>query len=215
MSLASVASPSLDNPLDSSALGELAAPSGGASRLTALRHLRTAPALEPPCEDELIPTSPRSPGLRLIVGGQITELPPLELAEYQPDDTETPPDNGFGYSFARQTTASSALPDAKRHVLRLTQGLLEALAGVRPLQQLSSLLHESVYFDLCGRRTPQSRPRIGTVSTAHVRHARITEPADGVVEASVVAMERGYAYAIAVRLEGLDGRWQCTHFEII
>ena len=49
-----------------------------------------------------------------------------------------------------------------------------------------------------------------TVSSVHV-----SEPADGVVEASAVAVGGPRARAVAVRLEGWDGRWRCTRLAVL
>lgn len=43
-----------------------------------------------------------------------------------------------------------------------------------------------------------------------VRSLRIDEPADGVVEATVLLTGPGRPIPLALRLEGLDGRWICT-----
>jgi len=43
----------------------------------------------------------------------------------------------------------------------------------------------------------------------------ITHPADGIVEAVVVANGRARARAIAIRLEGLDRRWRATAIHVL
>jgi len=49
---------------------------------------------------------------------------------------------------------------------------------------------------------------------AQVRSLRVTEPADGVIEAAVLVVGAGRPLPMALRLEGLDGRWQCTVLEL-
>jgi hypothetical protein len=47
-----------------------------------------------------------------------------------------------------------------------------------------------------------------------VRSVRVCLPADGVAEASAVVVSRGRVLAVALRLEGLDGRWRMTALEV-
>ena len=47
-----------------------------------------------------------------------------------------------------------------------------------------------------------------------VRSVRIGEPRDGVVEACALVSDGGRLRAVAVRMEGLDGRWRVTALEI-
>jgi hypothetical protein len=48
------------------------------------------------------------------------------------------------------------------------------------------------------------------VSSTHV-----FEPADGVVEATAVVVGGPRARAVALRLEGWDGRWRCTRLALL
>jgi hypothetical protein len=43
---------------------------------------------------------------------------------------------------------------------------------------------------------------------------RVTEPADGVAEVSALVRRGLRVTAVALRLEGMDGRWQCTALEL-
>ena len=49
----------------------------------------------------------------------------------------------------------------------------------------------------------------------HVGRAIICEPADGIAEATVLARWDGRTRAVAVRLEGIDGRWRCPVLAIL
>ncbi|HWU30368.1 MAG TPA: Rv3235 family protein [Microbacterium sp.] len=44
---------------------------------------------------------------------------------------------------------------------------------------------------------------------------RVTEPVDGIVEAVVIVAGPGRTRAVAVRLEGLDGRWRASSFAVL
>ena len=58
---------------------------------------------------------------------------------------------------------------------------------------------------LRGRPPPEGR---------RVRRVRVCEPADGIVEACAVVVSHGRVRALALRLEGLDGRWLVTALTI-
>jgi hypothetical protein len=47
-----------------------------------------------------------------------------------------------------------------------------------------------------------------------VRSVRVSEPHDGVAEVCAVVQQGPRCRAIALRLEGIDGRWQCTALQI-
>ena len=42
----------------------------------------------------------------------------------------------------------------------------------------------------------------------------VTEPADGVAEVAAVLRIENRFRALALRLEGLDGRWRCVRLQI-
>lgn len=128
-----------------------------------------------------------------------------------------PPADEF---FARQFTSTAALPDPAVLVENLALGVVEVLGGVRDLEQLGRWLTEPVYKLLLrrsvlaargrsARRQPPARPKVRIASR------RITSPADGVVEATVVLTGAARSRAIAVRLEGIDGRWRATALHVL
>ena len=49
---------------------------------------------------------------------------------------------------------------------------------------------------------------------AAVCSVHLTEPADGVAEVAATVRRGRRTTAVALRLEGLDGRWQCTALEV-
>jgi hypothetical protein len=65
-------------------------------------------------------------------------------------------------------------------------------------------------------RTPGSPDhRAASRTRIHVGRAVICEPADGIVEATVLARWGARTVAVAVRLEGFDGRWRCPVLAIL
>lgn len=113
-------------------------------------------------------------------------------------------------SVATRHTSRADLPDPDAWARRLSQILAEVLTGHRPHTQLVRWTTEQVYRHL--RRSiavPSSsssrrrtRPVVGTV--------RVCEPADGIAEVSAVLRTSGRTQALALRLEGMDGRWVIT-----
>ncbi|MGW9114802.1 Rv3235 family protein [Microbacterium sp. NPDC055683] len=122
--------------------------------------------------------------------------------------------------FAPQRTARSDLPDPDPLVEALTRGVLEVLSGARDPDQLARWLSEEAYLALVARANLSRRARSARRIPSHrpvfaVRTMRSMEPADGVVESVVVVAMPDRTRAIALRLEGLDGRWRATDIRIL
>jgi hypothetical protein len=118
---------------------------------------------------------------------------------------------------ARRSTPRDALPEPRAWTARLTQALLEVLAGVRPLPQLAPWVTEEVYAGLAPRVRAAVRRtgRVGPPTRAVLRTLRVCEPVDGVAEATAVVQYGSRCRALALRLEGLDGRWRCTTLQLV
>ena len=103
---------------------------------------------------------------------------------------------------------------------RLVQGTLEVLSGVRPISQLVRWTTTDVYDSICARAEHRSRmmsePRdVATQRLAEVvRSVHLSEPADGIAEVCAIVQQGPRCRAVALRLEGIDGRWQCTALQI-
>lgn len=130
---------------------------------------------------------------------------------------ERPPSDGY---FERQPTHHDQLPDPGPLLENLARCAVEAIAGVRDLDQIARWVDEHVYGHLLKRVVLASRARqyarkapvrpllrIGaTVSCA---------PRPGVVEATVILHSNGRSRAVAIRLEGLDRRWRATAIHVL
>lgn len=118
--------------------------------------------------------------------------------------------------FARQRTPSAALPDPKSWSGRYVQSLVEVLSGDRPVAQLLRWTHETVYSEvqhhvrMLTRSMPVANRGRGRRNPSRVQSVHVCEPSDGIVEASVHVRHGNRSRAVALRLEGLDGRWRCT-----
>lgn len=166
--------------------------------------IRRAPRLDGPYDDEHPERTPH-----LVDGSLALAFPPsvstaLPLRLVPPAGIPEPP--------PREKPAT-VVPDPRRFVAPFTQGIAEVLMGVRPPQQLAQATTLEVLGQLernAGRLAPRpavrgvgrNRPRISSV--------RLCEPCPGVAEVCAVVDTGVRRRAIALRLEAIDGRWQCT-----
>lgn len=122
--------------------------------------------------------------------------------------------------FAPQRTPSVALPAPEPLVRNLTIGVLEVLAGVREVEQLARWLGEDAFRALVTRANLSARARSARgVPAARPVHRilsiRHSEPADGIVEAVAIVAGPVRTRAVALRLEGWDGRWRATSLALL
>lgn len=128
----------------------------------------------------------------------------LEVAEY----------------FAPQRTGTDALPAPEPLLKNLTIGVLEALAGVREVDQLARWFGEDAFRALITRANLSARARSARgVAPArpvhHILSTRHSSPADGVIEGVVIVAGPARTRAVALRLEGWDGRWRATSLALL
>ncbi len=97
------------------------------------------------------------------------------------------------------------------HVKLLLSGLLEALDGRRPLNQLRHVVSPKVYEAL---RTRVNRRPI-THGPIRLRTARAGRPSPRVIEASGTVAWGGRILAVVARLEKRRTTWRCTEFRLL
>ncbi|NYF15890.1 hypothetical protein HDC37_000702 [Microbacterium sp. AK009] len=122
--------------------------------------------------------------------------------------------------FAPQRTSTEALPDPQVFIENLTRGVLEVFAGVREVEQLARWLTEDAYRKLLTRANLAARARSARGVPAkrpvhQILTIRHSSPADGIVEGVVVVAGPARTRAVAVRLEGMDGRWRTTSLALL
>lgn len=105
-------------------------------------------------------------------------------------------------------TASAALPSAARSGAALARALLEVLAGTRPLAQLRAHCAPDVFAGL------EDAPMLHGRDLPRLLTTRVCEPADGVAEVSAVFRRADRVRAMALRLQGVDGRWRITALQL-
>ncbi len=140
--------------------------------------------------------------------------PSLRLVGREPAlDLDTDP------AVAVVATSRRDLPDPGPWTAQLVQAVVEVLAQERPRQQLVRWLTTEVYADLGAHLAAAPRRGPAPASAGRARRTvssiHVFEPADGVVEASAVVLGGRRARAVAVRLEGWDGRWRCTRLAVL
>ena len=122
--------------------------------------------------------------------------------------------------FGHQHTSTAELSDPEPLLRNLTRGVLEVLAGTREIEQLARWMTEDVYRALMTRASLATRARSARrMPAARTQHAIVSlrqmSPADGVIEAVVIARGPARTRAVAIRLEGIDGRWRATSLALL
>jgi hypothetical protein len=177
------------------------------------------PASEPPYDDELPVARDRDRAtastqgtlaLAFALPGGVPAVPtapaPLRLVPTRAEDDSAP-----------RPTSRRELPDPRVWAGRLSQAVLEVLSGDRPVAQLVRWTSAEVYADLQRRVVVAARirpPHLRDGCRAAVRSVHVCEPEDGVAEVTTVVARSARTSAVALRLEGLDGRWRCTALEL-
>ena len=166
--------------------------------------IRPAPEREPPFDDEL-------PARHLSLVGPLDQTLPFDAVDFsRPSDVRltlaTDP-------FEVQATARADLPELRTFARRLTIALIETAAGRRSATQLQPHTTPSVQAGVA--RDAGRLGRLGTPQRPAALHSlHISEPADGVAEIAAVVRVDDRFRALALRLEGLDGRWRCVRLQI-
>jgi Family of unknown function (DUF6459) len=111
---------------------------------------------------------------------------------------------------------SPVLPEPRQWAAQFVQAAVEVTTGLRPPSQLVRWTNDEVRTLLVrraelARRTPgrTRQPRRGVV-----RSTRVCIPCAGVAEATVVISDGPRVRAVALRMEGTDGRWRVTALRI-
>lgn len=101
-------------------------------------------------------------------------------------------------------TMTADLPPASATGAALARALLEVLTGDRPIEQLRAHCAPEVFAGL------EDAPMLGRRGTVRLLSTWVCEPADGAVELSAVFRCAERVRAMAMRLQGVDGRWRIT-----
>lgn len=176
-------------------------PESAVPALPALRLL-SAPLCEPPYDDDDA-TAPAGswtapPRLRLVPATPALAPRPVRRRRVEPDEDRL------------LRTPTAQLPPSGPFARALVQRLVEVHAGLRPLPQLQRDTTPTLYAEL--ERHLRRRPGVPGAATARrtVLSVHVQDRPDGVAEVCATVRGEGRARALALRLEGLGGRWTCT-----
>lgn len=161
-------------------------------------YLAPVPDCEPPFDDE-------RPGYAPVSGAAARWTWSRSIGT--PVADRTVPGWCISADMGVSRTRRSALPDPRDTAAVLARAFIEALAGLRQLNQLSAHCAPEVFAGL--------RPRVrqGGVPPK-LMSVRASEPTDGVAEASAVFRRGQRVAALAFRMQGIDGRWRVTDLQI-
>jgi hypothetical protein len=154
-------------------------------------------ALPLPIDPVVEPATPPTP-LRLVPPAQ--EPPPSDDDDAQLDDA----------SFHPVRTPRAELPPPAPRAATLVRALLEVLSGDRPVQQLMRWVTPEVLTQVEDLVCPGG-PRPWAAS---LQRLLVSEPAAGVAEVCAIVRRGERSTAVALRLEGLDGRWLLTALQL-
>ena len=152
--------------------------------------------------------------LPLISPAEVADQPKrtivnTRLASYSDDDY-------FGF----QRTHRENLPDPVALVENMSRSLMEILAGARELEQIARWVSDDVYRHLLLRVQASARARALKKLAPHrpvftLGSTRLSFPTESVAECVTIVHGRARTRAIAIRLEGLDGRWRATAIHVL
>lgn len=157
---------------------------------------QTSPAV---LASSVAPPAPASP-LRLVPTGDGSRPAPGEAV----------PTVAVATSFGPVRTPRVELPAPGPQAARLTRLLLEVLAGDRPARQLAACTNPEVCDEIEVLVSPRSpRPWAGSL-----RRLIVCEPVPGIAEVTAIVVQGLRTVALALRMEGVDGRWQLTALQL-
>jgi len=122
--------------------------------------------------------------------------------------------------FGVQKTSEADLGDPKPVLAFLAQAVIETLAGIRDVEQSARWLSDGVYQQLRMRTMAANRARAeqhAKVMRPNLVVGKMTtfSPRAGVIEAVVIVHNQGRARAVAIRLEGYNGRWRAKSLAVL
>lgn len=173
--------------------------------MTALQPLQVLPSPRLAPEGIPLPTHAQGRAERAMAGAPATPYVQDSLAV----DFAAASDEQL---FGPQPTRACDLPDPTEWAAHIAQAMVEVMHGVRPPSQVMRWSTPEVYAVVARRGSRAARRAAAQRGRRPAHRTRVTrvlvcEPADDVVEASVVLIDGERVRALALRLIGRDGRW--------
>ena len=122
--------------------------------------------------------------------------------------------------FGSQFPSSTDLGDPKPVLSFLALSVIETIAGIRDIEQCARWLTDGVYQQLRQKSLASTRSRAeGQIKALrpNITVGRIStfSPREGIVEGVVIVHNLGRARAVAIRLEGYNGRWRARSLAVL
>ena len=114
----------------------------------------------------------------------------------------------YDEEFAPEPTSAADLPDIHELVFQFIHNVVEIWAGRRSASQVQAMCHHLIYAEL--QRKAGQQKLVG-----RIRKINVTEPLDGIIESTITVRYADRLRVVAIRFEGLDGRWLCTALTLI
>jgi hypothetical protein len=114
----------------------------------------------------------------------------------------------YDVDFAPEPTSAADLPDIHELTFQFIHNVVEIWAGRRSAAQLQSMCHHRIFTEL--QRKAGQQQLIG-----RVRKIKVTQPLDGISESTITVRYGERLRVVAIRFEGLDGRWLCTSLDLL
>lgn len=149
-------------------------------------------------------------------GSSIGMSPQLKATSKRKVSNPIESDDYFGSQFE----SSANLGDPRPVLAFLAQAVIETLAGIRDIEQSARWLTDGVYQQLRQKSQEASRARAQSqakILRPNLAIGKITafSPRDGVIEGVVIVHNQGRARAVAIRLEGYNGRWRAKTLAVL
>jgi hypothetical protein len=114
----------------------------------------------------------------------------------------------YDADFAPMPTSATELPEINETTFHFIHNVVEIWAGRRSASQVQAMCHHLIFADL--QRKAGQQKLVG-----RIRKIKVTEPLDGISESTVTIRYGDRLRVVAIRFEGLDGRWLCTALTLI
>ena len=155
-----------------------------------------------------IPSDPHEDWQHLVLEMFRPEVPALVLKKPRLYLVASTFGEEYEEDFAPKPTSATDLPDIHELTFQFIHNVIEIWAGRRSASQVQALCHHLIFADL--QRKSGEQKMIGKI-----RKIKVTQPLDGISESTVTIRYGDRLRVVAIRFEGLDGRWLCTALTLI
>jgi|AACY02.15.fsa_nt_gi hypothetical protein len=114
----------------------------------------------------------------------------------------------FDTGFAPKPTSPEFLPEPTKFTLAYLVSVIEVILGKRQLRQIARNTHRFVFDSIASQigKFPEL-PKIQRIYRSY--------PIEGVIEVVATLKFNRRIRALAMRFEGVDGRWLCTELDLL